>query len=79
MTTLTSSHPAISPSAPMKALKPWPVVVIVLLALAGFISPFICFGAAVVALALADQDQAMFLSGAGLAHLFLTYSLLAGV
>jgi hypothetical protein len=31
-----------------------------------------------VALALADQDQALFLGGTGLAHLFLSYSLLAG-
>jgi hypothetical protein len=78
MTGLTSSHPAISPSAPKMSMKPWPILVIVLLALAGFISPFVCFGAALVALALADQDQALFLGGTGLAHLFLSYSLLAG-
>jgi hypothetical protein len=47
---------------------PWPVAVVVGLALAGLISPLITFAGALVAYALADKDQGTLLMGAGLFH-----------
>jgi hypothetical protein len=56
----------------------WPVGVIVGLAVAGLISPLIPFAGAVAAYALADKDQGTVLTGAGLAHLVLALTFVAG-
>lgn len=64
---------------PASAAKAWPRFVILLLILAGLISPIVCFAAAAVVFALSDQDDGILLSGAGLTHLVLTWTLFAGV
>jgi hypothetical protein len=57
---------------------PWPVAVVVALALAGLISPLITFIGAVVAYALADKDQGTLLTGAGLVHVLVALTFTAG-
>jgi hypothetical protein len=57
---------------------PWPVIVIVVLALAGLISPMITFAGAALAYVLADRDQGTLLTGAGLFHVLLALTLMAG-
>ncbi len=54
---------------------PWPMAVIVCLALAGLISPLITFAGAAVAYALADKDQGTLLTGAGLCHVVIALTL----
>lgn len=56
-------------SDPSERSRPWPLVVILALALAGLISPLICFVGAVGAYALADRDQGTLLAAAGLVHI----------
>jgi hypothetical protein len=57
---------------------PWPVAVVVGLALAGLISPLITFAGAALAYALADKDQAALLTGAGLVHVIVALTFRAG-
>lgn len=57
----------------------WPVPVLVAIGLAGFVSPLICFAGAVATFALADREQGIILAAAGLVHLWLRLTLLAGV
>ncbi len=57
---------------------PWPVAVVVGLALAGLISPLITFAGALAAYALADQDQGTLLTGAGLFHVVIALTFTAG-
>jgi hypothetical protein len=63
--------PAIGPA-------PWPVAVIVGLALAGLISPLITFAGAAAAYGLADKDQGTLLTGAGLFHMIVALTFVAG-
>jgi len=63
---------------PAERSFPWPVPVIALLALAGLLSPLICFAAAATAYALADRNQGALLLGAGLTHILLGQTLFAG-
>jgi hypothetical protein len=58
---------------------PWPVAVVVGLALAGLISPLITFVGAAVAYALADKDQGTLLTGAGLVHVLVALTFTAGL
>lgn len=64
---------------PVERTTPWPGVLVAGLIVAGLISPLICFAGAVFAYALADRDQGTILTGAGLAHLVLGFTLLGGV
>ena len=57
---------------------PWPLPVVLGLAVAGVISPLIPFAGAVLAYALADQDQGTFLLGVGLVHVLMALTLLPG-
>lgn len=57
----------------------WPVLVVVAIVLAGFVSPLICFAGAGAAFGLADREQGIILAAAGLVHLWLGLTLLAGV
>jgi len=63
--------PAIGPA-------PWPVAVIVGLVLAGLISPLITFAGAAAAYGLADPDQGTLLTGAGLFHVIVALTFMAG-
>jgi hypothetical protein len=63
--------PAIGPA-------PWPVAVIVGLALAGLISPLITFAGAAAAYGLADKDQGTLLTGAGMFHIVVALTFVAG-
>ena len=63
--------PAIGP-------PPWPVAVIVGLALAGLISPLITFAGAAAAYGLADKDQGTLLTGAGLFHMIVALTFVTG-
>ena len=56
----------------------WPMPAVLGLAVAGLISPVIPLGGAVLAYAMADQDQGTFLLGAGLVHVLLMLTLLPG-
>lgn len=58
--------------------RPWPLVVILAIIAAGLISPFFCFIGAALAYALADQDQGLVLTGAGLVHLVFSLTFFAG-
>ena len=58
--------------------QPWPVVVIVGLTLAGLLSPLITLTGAGAAYVLADKDQGTILTGAGLVHMVLALTFLAG-
>lgn len=64
---------------PIERPMPWPNAMIVVLIVAGLISPLICLAGAAFAYALADPDQGMILTGAGLAHLVLGLTLLSAV
>lgn len=64
---------------PIERATPWPGAIVVGLIVAGLISPLICFAGAVFAYALADRDQGTILTGAGLAHVLLGFTLLAGI
>ena len=66
------------PQDPAVGPPPWPVPVVVGLALAGLISPLITFGGAAAAYALADKDQATLLTGAGLVHIVVALTFVAG-
>jgi len=72
------------PAGPAPAMDPalgpapWPVPVIVGLALAGLISPLFTFAGAAAAYALADQEQGTILTGAGLVHLIVALTFAAG-
>ena len=57
---------------------PWPWSVVLGLAVAGVISPLIAVATAVLAYAFADQDQGTFLIGAGLVHVIVALTFLAG-
>jgi hypothetical protein len=70
-------EPAADPAEGRSA--PWPLPVVLALAAAGVISPLMPFGGAVLAYALADQDQATLLMGAGVVHVILALTLMAGV
>jgi len=59
-------------------VSPWPLPIVIALAVAGLLSPLIPLAAAVLAYALADQDQGTFLLGAGLVHVLLVLTLLPG-
>ena len=56
----------------------WPMPAVLALAVAGLISPVIPFAGAVLAYAMAEQDQGTFLLGAGLVHVLLVLTLLPG-
>ena len=68
-----------APLDPAAGHPPWPVGVVVGLALAGLISPLITFAGAAAAYALADKDQGTLLTGAGLFHVIVALTLTAGV
>jgi protein-S-isoprenylcysteine O-methyltransferase Ste14 len=72
----SAEHPPQDPAACHAA--PWPIAVVLALAVAGVISPLIPLGAAVVAYALADEDQAMLLIAAGIVHVIMALTFLAG-
>lgn len=61
--------------APSSVDRPWSRIVMVLLALTGLFTPYICLATALVAFAVSDQDDSVFLASIGGAHLFLTWSL----
>lgn len=67
-----------APSDPAERARPWPMPVVLGLALAGLISPLICFAGAAAAYALADRDQGNLLAGAGLVHLLISLTFLSG-
>jgi hypothetical protein len=70
---------AMVPQDPAQALmQPWPGLLIAALVLAGLVSPLITLLGAAGALAVADQDQGIVLAGAGLMHVILGMTLLAG-
>ena len=56
----------------------WPMPAVLAQAVAGLISPVIPFAGAVLAYAMAEQDQGTFLLGAGLVHVLLVLTLLPG-
>lgn len=56
----------------------WPLPAVLFLAAAGLVSPLIPFAGAVLAYAMADQDQGTFLLGAGLVHVLLVLTLFPG-
>ena len=58
--------------------RPWPLVVILAIIAAGALSPFFCFIGAALAYALAEQDQGLVLTGAGLVHLVFSLTFFAG-
>ena len=66
-----AEDPAVGPA-------PWPVAVIVTLALAGLISPLITFAGAAAAYGLADPNQGTLLTGAGLFHIIVALTFAAG-
>jgi hypothetical protein len=80
MTLFWKRRPAGPASAmdPAQGLAPWPVPVIVGLALAGLISPLITFAGAAAAYGLADQEQGTILTGAGLVHMIVALTFVAG-
>jgi hypothetical protein len=57
---------------------PWPLPIVLALAVAGLLSPLIPLAAAVLAYAIADEDQGTFLLGAGMVHVVLVLTLLSG-
>jgi hypothetical protein len=67
-----------APLDPSAGHPPWPVPVVVGLALAGLISPLITFAGALAAYALADKDQGTLLTGAGLFHVVIALTFTAG-
>ena len=70
---------AMLPQDPSRGLmQPWPDLLIAALVLAGLVSPLITLFGAAGAFALADQDQGIVLAGAGLMHVVLGMTLLAG-
>ncbi len=74
----TSGMLAPASGDPAERSRPWPVPVVLLLALAGLISPFICFAGAAAAYALADRDQGNLLAGVGLVHLLIGLTFFPG-
>jgi hypothetical protein len=66
------------PQDPAVGPAPWPVAVIVGFALAGLISPLITFAGAAAAYGLADKDQGTLLTGAGLFHMIVALTFVAG-
>ena len=58
--------------------RPWHAPVVLVLALAGLISPLICFAGALAAYALADREQGTLLAGVGLVHLLIGRTFLSG-
>ena len=68
--------PLADPATGNTVAWPWPAVLT--LAVAGLISPVIPFAGALVAYAMADQDQGTFLLGAGFVHVVLVLTLLPG-
>jgi len=65
---------------PARALmQPWPDLLIAALVLAGLVSPLITLFGAAGAFVFADQDQGIVLAGAGLMHVILRMTLLAGI
>ena len=66
------------PLDPALGPAPWPVPVIIGLALAGLVSPLITFAGAAAAYGLADKDQGTLLTGAGLFHVVVALTFLAG-
>jgi hypothetical protein len=56
--------------------RPWPLLVVLAVILAGFLSPFLCFGGTVAALAFGDREQGLLMAAAGLVHIFLRMTLL---
>ncbi len=63
------------PAAPSVQGKAWPLLVIVAIALAGFISPLFCIAGAVAALAFAEGEQSALLVGASLMHVLFRLTL----
>lgn len=57
---------------------PWPVPVVITLALAGLLSPLIPLAGAAAAFGFADKDQGTILTGAGLMHMVLALTFMAG-
>jgi hypothetical protein len=76
----TSARTDAMPPDPARGLmQPWPDLLIAALVLAGLVSPLITLLGAAGAFAVADQDQGIVLAGAGLMHLVLRMTLLAGI
>lgn len=67
-----------APADPAEQPHPWPLPLVAGLAVAGLISPLICFAAAALVYTIADRDQGATLTGAGLAHLLLGLTLFGG-
>ncbi len=81
MTLSWKRAPAPCPAPPLDPAlgpAPWPVPVIVGLALAGLLSPLITFAGAAAAYGLADKDQGTLLTGAGLFHVVVALTFMAG-
>ena len=77
--TRTPASCTAAPLDPALGPAPWPVPVIVGLALAGLLSPLITFAGAAAAYGLADKDQGTLLTGAGLFHIVVALTFMAGV
>jgi hypothetical protein len=69
-------EPPADPAAGGEA--PWPWSVVLVLAVAGVISPLIAVAAAVLAYAFADKDQGTFLIGAGPVHVIVALTFISG-
>ena len=67
-----------APQDPAWQSAPWPVALVLALAAGGVVSPLIPLGGAALAYALADEDQAMLLFAAGIVHVILAWTFLAG-
>ena len=75
--TRTDARPPQDPSWGL--VQPWPDLLIAALVLAGLVSPLITLFGAAGAFVFADQNQGIVLAGAGLMHVVLGMTLLAGV
>ena len=67
------------PDDPVERVTRWPVAVVIALALAGWITPFIPLVAAAGAYGFGDKEQGLILTGTGLMHLVLALTFAAGV
>jgi hypothetical protein len=81
MTLTWKRTPALGTAPPLDPAlgpAPWPVSVVVGFALAGLVSPLITFAGAAAAYGLADKDQGTLLTGAGLFHVVMALTFVAG-
>jgi hypothetical protein len=67
------------PAHQSTARQPWSSGLVVLLCLAGLLSPLICFGAAIAAYFKATKEQAFTLVIAGLVNMIISLSIMASL